>query len=239
MTSEGITKTFVAGIVVLLVCAVSVCTGTQTERQFIWAEANSQVSSAQTTDDYLRAAESYQKLVDSGVRNGPLFHNLGTSLLKAGLYNDAARALMRAERYLGNNWDVRRNLLIAVKGQAGDEEATLPWHRFPLFWHYGLATSTRTAAAVFGFAGVWLALILRRLSVRAPSRQMLGISLLLLVLFGSSAATSIHQETREGRFEIAARSATTFQHPAPSPEAQEPGVETENPDLDSVKEDIP
>ena len=50
----------------------------------LWNEANAALANAVKPADYLRAARSYQALVDSGVRNGPLFYNLGTALLKAG-----------------------------------------------------------------------------------------------------------------------------------------------------------
>ena len=41
--------------------------------------------SSSTQADYLQAAQTYQRLIDDGVRNGTLFYNLGTALL---LYRD-------------------------------------------------------------------------------------------------------------------------------------------------------
>ena len=44
------------------------------------------------------------------MRNGVLFYDLGTALLKAGQADEAFEVLLRAERYLGYNPDVKRNL---------------------------------------------------------------------------------------------------------------------------------
>ena len=73
-------RLFIAGGLWLL---VSLCTHAQTaaEQRFMWNQANATFASSRTADDFRRAAETYQALVDSGVRNGPLFDNLGIALL--------------------------------------------------------------------------------------------------------------------------------------------------------------
>lgn len=177
------------------------------EHDFIWNEANARMMNAQSPPDFLAAACAYHTLVRRGVRNGPLFYNLGTALLKAELYDEAVECLLRAERYQGSNADIRRNLLLALRRGDPDSEASLPWRRFPLFWHYGLSVHTRTSAAVVGFAGAWLALILHAAGRPRMRGWLLTVSLAVFALFGSSAATSWHHETRLNR-KIAAWSAT-------------------------------
>jgi len=57
--------------------------GNEIESQFLWNEANSRMASAASPDDFRAAATVYRKLADSGVRNGIVFYNMGTALLKA------------------------------------------------------------------------------------------------------------------------------------------------------------
>jgi hypothetical protein len=102
--------------------------------------------------------------------------------------------LLRAERYLGHTWDVRRNLSLALAAGRKDAAPTLPWHRFLLFWHYGLDTGTRITLATLSFILVWIALFLRSLGPRRLAQSLLVAAVAGLVFFGSSAATSLIRE---------------------------------------------
>ncbi len=167
------------------------------ERQFLWDEANTQMGTAQTADDFLRAARTYGRLVEAGARNGPLFHNLGAALVKAGRYEQATPVLLRAERYMGNTPDLRQNLLVAAARGQADALPSLPWYRPLLFWHYGLATRTRFLVAAAAFSLAWLAVAFRLLGWQAGARPLLATALVVLVLFGSSTLTSLHQEAAQ------------------------------------------
>jgi len=179
---------------VMLVGAAGAWAATPTEQHFIWDEANARMATARTEKDFLLAARSYAKLVNAGVHNGPLFYNLGTALLKGRHYDDAGAALLRAERYAGSDPDIRRNLLLAAARDDKHAEVSLPWYRYFLFWHYGLGLHARTTIAVAAFAVFWLALTARLLGARRLDRPFIGLSLLVLVLYGSSMATSLNQE---------------------------------------------
>ena len=165
------------------------------ERQFIWEEANSQMTSARTSADFLRAAETYRKLLNSGLKSGPLFYNLGTALLKAGKYEDAQVFLLRAERYMGHDPDIQQNMLLAIAHGKRNAPVALPWYRFLLFWHYGIPGPTRMTIAVCAFLCCWLALILGTCGRRHAAKRLLVIALAVLALFGSSILTSLHQES--------------------------------------------
>ena len=167
------------------------------ERQFLWEEANAQMASAQTPADFLRAADTYGRLVQSDVRNGPLFYDLGTAYLKAGRYDDAASLLLRAERYTGSDPDVHRNLLLALAKGKRNPPAALPWYRIPLFWHYGIPGTGRMTIAVGAFFTCWIALTLGALGARQTARRLLILALAVLALFGSSILTTWHQESSE------------------------------------------
>ena len=180
----------------LMVSAIKAAAISETERIFIWNEANSRLAAASAPEEFLRAAETYGKLVRAGVRNGPLFFNLGTALLKARRYEAALNALLRAERYMGTNAEIKRNMVLAIAGAKNDDNTSLPWSRFVLFWHYGLAGGIRMTVAAAAFSACWLALAMRRLGARNFANQLLTISLLILILFGSSVATTLHQEAK-------------------------------------------
>jgi tetratricopeptide (TPR) repeat protein len=173
-----------------------------TERVFLWREASARVASAQEEADFERAAQSYRQLVRAGVRNGTLFYNLGSALLQSGRYEEAARALLRAERYRGGDPEIRRNLRLALAGDRDPQEVFLPWYRLFLFWHYGLGFDTRLAIATAAFAVFWLALTLTALGLRGRAPRLArGPALLLTALFASSVAASWlqerHDETRD------------------------------------------
>ena len=196
--TSGGGKTIMLLLAGLFVLATDVIAGydRSAELTFVWEQANALAASAHTREDFLAAARLYRQLTRSGLKNGVLFHNLGTVLLKAGEYDEAMEALLRAERYTGTTWELERNMLIAHARDEDIERGSLPWYRLVLFWHYGLPCRARLSVAVLSFTVIWLCLILRKCGLRAVAAPILTLSIVLLVLFGSSAATSIHQEAR-------------------------------------------
>jgi len=179
-----------AMLLVCLLCAAGARGDLARERWFLWDQANSRMSSAQTPAEFLAAAALYQDLADTGVQNGPLFYNLGLALLMGEQYEPALRALIRAERYLGATPEIRRNMQLARAGRDPGGDAAPPWYRVLLFWHFGIPAAVRTTVALVAFAGIWLALILRAFRFRHGFRPFLVCCLVVLVLFGSSAATT-------------------------------------------------
>ena len=169
------------------------------ERQFVWNEANSIMASAEAPEEFLVAAQTYQKLIEIGVQNGPLFYNLGTAMLMAERYDEALNALLRAERYMGSNWDIRRNMLMAKAGKKENQTVSLAWYRLPLFWHYGLSCTSRLNIIVCAFAVFWIGMLFRIWGGYRFFVRIMVVSLTVLILFGSSVATSIHQEREADR----------------------------------------
>jgi hypothetical protein len=168
---------------------------------FMWDEANAKTASAATPRDFLAAADTYRQIAARGVRNGFLFYNMGLALLKAERFDEARHALLRAERYAGSNPDIRHNLQIAMAGRNRDRTVSLPWYRVPLFWHYELAARTRMSVGVFAFTVFWLSLAgFCFQPTREAARAGMALSIVVLVLFGSSLAVTFHQESAdEGR----------------------------------------
>ncbi|MFH1969829.1 MAG: hypothetical protein ABIJ53_05880 [Verrucomicrobiota bacterium] len=173
------------------------------ERAFIWNEGHARMAAARTPDAYLRAAQTYQKLVDDGVRNGPLFYNLGTALLQAGQIEPAIDAFQRAEQFLGTQSDIRQNLKIAMARKADNETAEWPWYRLVLFWHFYLPAATRMMVAAIAFFIFWAALTLRLAGIqRSGINAILILAAITVILFGSSVAISWQQETTAHGYQL-------------------------------------
>ncbi len=161
---------------------------------FALNRAGSIMATARNKDEFLKAAEAYYQIVQSGGQNTQLFYNLGTALLQAERYTEAETWLRLAELYGGADWEIERNLGLAAKrGKVGSGN-TLPWYRTPLFWHFDLSMRTRGIVATFAFAAFWVALAFRRLTRISHLSGVFAVSsLLVLLAFGTSYLASAHQ----------------------------------------------
>ncbi len=170
------------------------CSGSQ-NIEFESQLAMTQLLTANTPAQFDAAAKSIERVIDSGTRNAPLFYNYGTALLMAEQPQAALNAFIRSERYSGTTWDLKRNMLIATsKIDENITIPTLPWYRTPLFWHYGLSARIRTSIASTAFLMIWISILLRKTKFRKNHHIISAIAITLLIIFGSSAATTIYQE---------------------------------------------
>jgi len=172
-------------------------------RRFTWDEARSRVETAQSSVDFSRAADSYRRLLQAGAVNGTTLYNLGTSLLLAGQYDQAARCLERAERHLGTTPDILRNLRLAAARGGPVANVALPWYRAPLFWHFGMPAPRRIVIATLAFAAFWLVLAVRIVFPRAPVAPFAWMTVIVFIVFATSSGVSLYQESRESPVEIA------------------------------------
>lgn len=145
----------------------------ESARAFLWEQAGAQAAAATTPESYLQAAATYNRLVSDGVRNGPLFQNLGSVLVMAGDGANAAAAFARAERYLGATPETRQGLAAAIALQTGRAQADLPWSRTAFFWHYAIPCSVRAGTALAGWILFWLGLFCQLLRRRGVGRAFL------------------------------------------------------------------
>ena len=204
------TRRGILALALVLGAAAAASRADENTRRFMWDEANARLAAAQRPADYLVAARVYNALVRDGVRNGPLFFNLGTALLLAGDGENAAAALQRAERYSGSTPGIRANLRLALAARSGQPDAELPWNRVAFFWHYDLPVRTRVLVALAAWALVWLAILARPLAA-APAtggawarlRAVAGAGLVLAAVLGgvyaASAGVSLLQERADDR----------------------------------------
>lgn len=204
---------FTARFVALLALLLSVtgCTPRRAEissqeSRFLWHQANAQIASADTADDFAAAARTYQRLEAGGVSNGPLLYNLGVALLMSDAPDAALTALLRAERYLGATPDLRANLELAWQRQKNAERAW-PWTRTVFALHYRLPLQLRENVLWIAYQLLWLGLLAYALRRPALGRPVVISAAVLLAVMATSVGTTHHQEaaSRRQAAEIAAR----------------------------------
>ncbi len=192
-------KTIIVCACIALAACGSCLADARSERAFMWNEANAIAASAREPEDYLAAARAYQELLDRGVRNGPVLYNMGTALLNAGDNANAAAVLLRAERYMGRNPELAHNLSIAFARAEKEKGSGSPWYRTALFWHFRLSAPSRTAVAALAFFMFWLFHAARALGGKRWTKYPIAICALIFIVFGTSVATSVHQESNAKR----------------------------------------
>jgi len=140
---------------------------------------------------YAEAAKQYEYLVkEEGLRNGPLFYNVGNSWFMAG---DAGRAILyyrRAERFMPSNADLKHNLKAALEMRT---DLIPPKEPHPLAarllgWHLNSSTPVRwwlfaACWLLFWGAGFWMA----RTTKKDARLATLATGILSVLLLGSLA----------------------------------------------------
>lgn len=164
-------------------------------RSFLWEQANAQAASAAKPEAYIKAANTYNRLVTDGVCNGALLVNLGNTLVMAGDGANAAAAFARAERYQGASPETRQGLAAAAELQNGHSQAELPWSRTAFFWHYALPCSMRALAALAGWTLFWFGVLVRILLKRSSAHTFLRSLSETCMLTGGLLATAFAAST--------------------------------------------
>lgn len=186
----------IAAIILALIPAITLAdTDITAETGFLWEKAWSSSINAETRDDFQDAARAYRELIASGVRNETVFYNFGTALLFAGDPDGAHEALERAELYGGFDSRVAQNLQAAAEDSNSGYQL-MSWNRVIFFWHYLLPMMWRINIAVAGWTALFLMLAFARITGKRLDRTIMTFVLILLIAFGTSAASSALQESQ-------------------------------------------
>jgi hypothetical protein len=111
------------------------------------------------------AADKFQQIVDSGVRNGRLYYNLGNARLKCGQTGLAIANYLRARKLIPGDARLEENLTYARSlcrysiPESGQRAAT----RTVFFWHYGTPLRLRLWVGLAAYVLFWSCLIARTL----------------------------------------------------------------------------
>ena len=142
---------------------------------------------AYRSGDWQAAIDAFESLADDGVKNGPLFYNLGNAYLKN---EDLGQALLwyeRALKHVPDDPDLRFNYNYALTLTKDERTGTdSPLLRILFFWKYQLSHSTVRWAAIGLNAILWT--ILSMLAIR--KKHLLRPSIVLI-----TAATMIFTAT--------------------------------------------
>ena len=144
------------------------------------------------------AAEGFESLIRSGVRNGRLYYNLANTYLQLGRLGKAIANYRRAEKLIPGDEQLKTNLgyargLRRYQIEAKGSESLL---RTLFFWHYRIPLATRFAAGLVLYVLFWLVLMIR------PLFRQAGLPLIALLLavgwltLGASTAVQWSIESR-------------------------------------------
>ena len=165
---------------------------------------------AQANELFQTAANKYQLLIESGIRNGELHSHLGNAYLQSGQLGRAIVNYERAKLYDPYNQQLNVNLDFA---QARVDGQVAPSKKVATTLRESLAQRMRSANAalvhiigqriviwtlVISSVAFWGLLILRELGSRLPIWQLVSLSLLLLIL----SATSVGLTETEAKDEL-------------------------------------
>ena len=163
-----------------------------TTQQYLWEQANAEMLSSTTEEDFLSAATTYQALIRTGARTEEIYYNLGAALLHANRPNDAWNALLRAECYIGGKTRIRHNMAIATNMLP--EKNFNSWYRLLFPWHFKLSVNTRLYIAILSLILVlillWIIYRNSNKTITEYRNTLLTFSVILFVSFSSSLITS-------------------------------------------------
>jgi len=149
---------------------------------------------AEAVQAFRQAAEAYQGIIDSGVRNGRLYYNLGNARLKCGQLGRAIAAYRRAERLSPTDARLRENLRYARSLCRYDipETGERAVARTVLFWHYRTPLRLRLLVGLGAYVLFWICLMGRTLVRRVQWKYPVAVCLLAWVATAASVAADLN-----------------------------------------------
>lgn len=155
----------------------------------IFLEANQ----AYNKGDYNRAISLYERLLNSGIRNGLLYYNLGNCFFRKGETGKAILNYKNGKLYNPRDEDLTANLNYArqnIKDKTEVKDSGI--HRRLFFWYYSL--NLKELFLIFlVFNGIfWISVILKLFKPLPFLRAIFFVSLFLMLSGGISAATKFY-----------------------------------------------
>lgn len=196
----------------LLTAALSLLVPNRADAQsaaerFLWDQANTRITHASQPEDFLKAAETYQRLLEENLVNPALLNNLGCALTMGGDYANAVKAFERAERYSGTTLETTQGIIAALSRRENSANTEMPWYHTAFFWHFRVPTRLRVLTALAGWSLIWIGVlfyVLRRRQTHKALNIILTLSetfmitgAMMLLLFGASSIFTILQEHQD------------------------------------------
>ena len=138
---------------------------------------------------YQKALLRFERLIKEGnIRNGKLFYNIGNIHFQL---RDIGRTILnyrRAELYMPNDLNLRKNLAFAqsMRQDRLEEKQQEIILKTLFFFHYDLSVKVRITVFAIFYVGFWFFAGLKIFSQRPFINWGGGITLLIVILFGTS-----------------------------------------------------
>lgn len=166
-----------------------------------WGQASTEINQANqlyNRNQFREAAEIYERMITSGIKNGHLHYNLGNTYFRMGDLPKAILNYAKAQNLLPRNEDVEANLGYAVRQTVDQLDGRKPhtWESI-LFWSRHLNLSEHQMALFWTNLNFWIAMAIW-LRHQTPATQLAkNILLAFLVLALVSTGFRWHQETHQ------------------------------------------
>jgi tetratricopeptide (TPR) repeat protein len=177
-------------LIFIWLCTVTHADEVQTDSTTLFLQANQSYK----TGDFKAAADSYERLVASGISNGELLYNLGNAYLKTGCSGRAILNYRTAELFMPRDADLEANLQYAL-GQATDKincedgESLL---KTICFWYAKLSCRELCYVFLAVNAVFWLLLCIKFFLRNELLGISLYITLFLTLVFGGSFGVKLY-----------------------------------------------
>jgi hypothetical protein len=158
-----------------------------------------QLEPAQATKAFQQAAARWKTLIDDGIENGPLLYNLGNAQVQAGDLGMGIASYLRAKQFMPGNARLQENLAHArtLVSPQFTPDSTQDLAKRLTFWHHNWTLSSRLIIFTIAWTAAWIILLCRRFVSIPGWRWWTGVTLVIGVFFGGSAALSITSDASQ------------------------------------------
>ncbi len=145
--------------------------------------------------DFDKSVEIFEKIVDTGVKNGELFYNLGNANFKSGNLGKAILWYERASKLTPNDPDLKFNFQY-VKGFVKDksDEKGFSVYKVLFFWKQLLGQNTIKWCGISLSCLFWIMIIFQLVKGRKLMKIHTGLTLTLALIFILTASYDYYSE---------------------------------------------
>jgi len=150
----------------------------QVQSQF--KAAQDKFETAQSREDFLDAARSFESILTEGFESGTIRFNAGNAYFRANQFGRSILNYRKAKQLRPNDPYVQANLKQALALSPGRlPESGKPWWKSFLFWSDWLAPATKTWIASIGLASMGVMLLLA-IWLQKTWLRLVGLAILLV-----------------------------------------------------------
>ena len=166
----------------------------------LWGQVATEINQANqlyNKNQFREAAETYERAISNGMKNGHLYYNLGNTYFRMGNLPKAILNYVKAQNLLPRNEDVEANREYAIRQTVDQLDGRKP-HALEsiLLWVHDLNWSEHRVALFWINLAFWSAMAIRLRHETPATQSARNILLAFLVLALVSTGFRWHQETR-------------------------------------------